>query len=92
MTVTHGRSRYIRGCRCNICVTAERQYQRDRYRRRYGFPFDTPDPPTLNVVESRPISSCDGSVVAALRDELDAAPAASERLGPAAVALAMAAR
>ena len=49
MTVTHGLSRDTRGCRCNICVTAEHQYQRDRYRRRHGLPVDTPDPPTLNV-------------------------------------------
>jgi hypothetical protein len=24
MTDTHGRSRYTRGCRCNVCITAER--------------------------------------------------------------------
>jgi hypothetical protein len=92
MTVIHGRSHYTRGCRDNICVTDERRYQRDRYRRRHGLPVDTPDPPTLNVAEPRPISSCDGSVIAAVRDELDAAPAAPERPGLAAVALAMAAR
>jgi hypothetical protein len=91
MTVTHGRSRYTRGCRCNICVTAERQYQRDRYRRRHALPVDPPDPPKLNVVDSRPVSSYDGSVVAAVRDELNAAPAAAERPGLTAVALALAA-
>jgi hypothetical protein len=71
--------------------TAGRDYQRNRYRRQRGLPVDTPDPPTLYVVESRPISSCDCSAVAAVRDELGAAPAAAERPGLAAAALALAA-
>jgi hypothetical protein len=91
MTVTHGRSRYTRGCRCNICITAERQYQRDRYRRRRGLPVDPPDPPKLKVVDSPPVSSHDGSVVAAVRAELGASAAAAERPGVTAVALALAA-
>ena len=41
--------------------------------------------------ESRPISSYDGSVVAAVRAELGAAPAAADRPGLAAAALVLAA-
>src|SRR5215469_16870351 len=91
MTVTHGRSRYTRGCRCNICITAERDYQRARYRRRRGLPVDPPDPPKLRVVDSLPVSSDDGSVVVAVRAKLDATPAAAERPGLTAVALTLAA-
>jgi hypothetical protein len=74
-TLEHGRTRYTRGCRCDVCKAAERDYQRNRYRRRRGLPVDPPDPPKLNVVGSRQISSHDGSVVAAVRAELGAAPA-----------------
>ena len=91
MTLEHGRTRYTRGCRCDVCKTAERDYQRNRYRRERGLPVDTPDPPKLNVVDYPPISSPDGSVVAAVRAELGPAPAAAERPGLTAVALALAA-
>jgi hypothetical protein len=76
---------------CDVCKAAEREYQRNRYRRRRGLPVDPPDPPKLNVVDSRPISSYYGSGVAAVRDELGAAPAAAERPGLTALALALAA-
>ena len=91
MALDHGRTRYTRGCRCGVCKAAERDYQRNRYQRQRGLPVDAPDPPKLNVVESQPISPYDGSMVAALRDELGAAPAAAERPGLTAVALAWAA-
>jgi hypothetical protein len=32
MTLDDGRTRYTRGCRCDLCKTAERDYQRNRYR------------------------------------------------------------
>jgi hypothetical protein len=82
MTLKHGRTRYTRGCRCDICKAAERDYQRNRYRRRHGLPVDRPDPPKLNVVDSQPIASHEGSVVAAVRAELGAAPAAAEPSRP----------
>jgi hypothetical protein len=91
MTLDHGRTRYTRGCRCDVCRAAERDYQRNRYRRQRGLSVDPPDPPKPNVVESQPISSHDGCVVAAVRAELGAAPAAAERPGLTAVALALAA-
>lgn len=91
MTLEHGRTRYTRGCRCAVCKAAERDYQRNRYRRQRGLPVDSPDAPALNVVESEPIESQGCSVVAGVRAELDAAPAAVERPGLTAVALALAA-
>ena len=91
MTLEHGRTRYTRGCRCDECKAAERDYQRNRYRRQRGLPVDPPDPPVLNVVDSQPVSSLNGSVVAAVRAELNAVPAAAERPGLAAAALALAA-
>jgi hypothetical protein len=90
MTSEHGRTRYTRGCRCDVCKAAERDYQRNRYRRQRGLPVDPPDPPKLNVLDSQPGSSPDGSVVAAVRAELSAALAAAERPGLAALALALA--
>ena len=46
---------------------------------------------SLNVVDARPNPSDDGSVVAAVRAELDGSPGAVERPGLTAVALALAA-
>lgn len=73
-----------------MCKAAERDYQRDRYRRQRGLPVDPPTPWEPSVVDSPPVSSLDGSVAAAVRAELDAAPAAVERPGLRAVALALA--
>jgi hypothetical protein len=91
MSLEHGRTRYARGCRCDVCKAAERDYQRERYRRRRGLPVGEPDPSTLSVLTASPDSSHDGSVVAAVRAELDAAPEAAERPGLAAAALVLAA-
>jgi hypothetical protein len=33
-SLTHGRTGYRRGCRCNTCFQAERRYQHERYIRR----------------------------------------------------------
>jgi hypothetical protein len=74
-----------------VCKAAERDYQRNRYRRQRGLPIDPPDPFKPTVAASRQIASHDGSVVAAVRGELGAAPAAAERPGLAAAALALAA-
>jgi len=90
VTLEHGRTRYTRGCRCAVCKTAERDYQRDRYRRQRGLPVDPSDPPKLNLVDPQPVSSPDGSVVAAVCAELATAGAAVERPGLTAVALALA--
>lgn len=90
MALEHGRTRYTRGCRCVVCKAAERDYQRDRYRRERGLPVDPPELPKLRVIDSQPVSSSDGSVVAAVRAELDTAPAAVGRPGLTAVALALA--
>jgi hypothetical protein len=87
----HGRTRDTRGCRCDVCKAAERDYQRDRYRRPRGLPVDPPEPAALNVISTQPDSPDDGSVVAAVGEELNAAPAAIERPGLTAVALALAA-
>jgi hypothetical protein len=43
MTLEHGRTRYTRGCRCDLCKAAERDYQRNRYRRQRGLPVDPPE-------------------------------------------------
>jgi hypothetical protein len=51
---------------------AERDYQRNRYRRQRGRPVDPRDPLKLNMVESQLISSHDGSVVTAVRAALAA--------------------
>jgi len=91
MTLEHGRTRYTRGCRCGVCKGAERDYQRNRYRRQRGLPVDPPAPWKPTVVNSSSISSPEGRVVAAVRDELGAAPAAAKRPGLTAVALALAA-
>lgn len=90
MALEHGRTRYTRGCRCAVCKGAQRDYQRARYQRKRGLPVDPPDLPKLSVIDSPPVSSPDGCVVAAMRAELEAAPAAVERPGLTAVALALA--
>jgi hypothetical protein len=52
MALRHGRTRYTRGCRCNVCKAAERDYQRNRYRHRRGLPVDPPEHPPLSVVSA----------------------------------------
>jgi hypothetical protein len=89
MTLEHGRTRYTRGCRCDVCTAAERDYQRNRYPRQRGLPDDSPARP-MNLVGAQSGSSPDGSVVAAVRAELASGPAAVERPGLTAVALALA--
>ena len=91
MTLEHGRTRYARGCRCDVCRSAERDYQRNRYRRQHGLPVEPPDPPEPNGVYSHLVSPPGGCVVTAVHAELDVAPAAAERPGLTAVALALAA-
>lgn len=94
MTLQHGRTRYTRGCRCEVCKAAERDYQRTRYQRQRGLATDdaADTRPVLTAVTgSDADSSGDGPVVAAVQAELDAAPAAAERPGLAAIALALAA-
>jgi hypothetical protein len=90
MTLTHGRTRYTRGCRCNVCKAAERDYQRNRYRRRRGLPVDPPDHPAPAAL-SAASPPRDGPAVVAVQAELDAGALAAERPGLAAVALALAA-
>lgn len=91
MTLEHGRTRYTRGCRCAVCKAAERDYQRDRYRRQRGLPVDPPALWEPSVINLPSVSSPIDSVVVAVRAELDAAPGAAERPGLSAVALALAA-
>jgi hypothetical protein len=74
-----------------VCKAAERDYQRERYRRQRGLPVDPPAAPKVKVVESQTVSSHEGAVVAAVRAELATAPAAIERPGLTATALALAA-
>jgi hypothetical protein len=52
MTFDHDRSRYARGCRGNVCKAAERDYQRNRYRRRHGLPVDPPHQWRMSVVSA----------------------------------------
>ncbi len=78
------------GCRCAVCKAAERDYQRNRDRRQRGVPVDPAKTPKPNVVDSQPMSSHNGSVVAAVRDELEATPTAAERPGLTAIALPLA--
>jgi hypothetical protein len=80
MTVTHRRSRYTRGCRCNICITAEREYQRNRYRRRRGLPVDPPDHPPLGVVSAEESGNA-GPVESAVATELSTICTAADRPG-----------
>ena len=93
MTLKLGRTRYTRGWRCEVSKAAERDYQRNRYRRRHRLTTNDaaePPAPALRVVAgSGADSPRDGPVVAAVRAELDGAPAAAERPGLAAVALAI---
>jgi hypothetical protein len=72
-----------------VCKAAERDYQRARYRRQHGLPIDNAtDSPVLTMVAGSDADSpADGPVLAAVRTELDSAPAAAERPGLAAVAV-----
>jgi hypothetical protein len=87
MTLEHGRTRYTRGCRCGVCKAAERDYQRNRYRRCRGLLDDRPggsstaggdDPGKTGPVES------------AVQAEIHSLDAAVDRPGLTPIALALA--
>lgn len=73
----HGRSRYVQGCRCGICRTANREYQRDH---RAGT--------TASVVVTLPGSG--ESVAEGVRAELAAIGSTEASPGLVAAAFAMA--
>lgn len=79
-TTDHGRSRYRRGCRCDVCRQANREYQRD-HRAKQLQAVPAPEPVSSGVVTP---------VVDAVQAEIDASPIAGQRPGLAAIALAMA--
>ncbi len=87
MTVAHGRSRYIRGCRLNVCISAERDYQRNRYRRRRALPVVPRGHPPLRVGDEEE-SAADGRVASAVATELATLCATTDRPGVAQMALA----
>ncbi|VBA60293.1 hypothetical protein [Mycobacterium attenuatum] len=79
-TTDHGRSRYRRGCRCDVCRQANREYQRGhRAKQLQAVPAPASD--STGVVTP---------VVDAVQAEIDASPIAGQRPGLAAIALAMA--
>lgn len=89
MTLEHGRTRYTRGCRCNVCKAAEREYQRNRYRRRCGIPVDRPEGSPL-IVASADGQGEAGPVESAVQAELNSSHAATDKPGLVQIALAWA--
>ena len=89
MTLEHGRTSYTRGCRCNVCRTAERDYQRNRYRRRRGVPVDGPGGSPLIAANADGLGE-PGPVESAVQAELRALCATGDRPGLEQIALAMA--
>ena len=89
MTLEHGRTRYTRGCRCDDCKAAERDYLRERYQRRRGLPDVRPEDP-LQIVVSGDGQGRVGLVEAAVQAELHASNAGTDRPGTAQIALALA--
>jgi hypothetical protein len=53
MALEHGRTRYTRGCRGDVCKAAERDYRRNIYRRQRGLPVDPPDLRSWNWLSLR---------------------------------------
>jgi hypothetical protein len=70
-----------------VCKAAERDYQRERYRRRRGLPVDSPADPPLSVGSSEGDA---GPVESAVVTELGTLCAATDRPGVAQIALALA--
>ena len=89
MTLEHGRTRYTRGCRCDVCKAAQRDYQRNRYRCRSGLPVKPEGPPPL-IVASADGQGEAGPVESAVQAELHSLHAATDRPGLAQTALALA--
>ena len=89
MTLEHGRTRYTRGCRCDDCKAAEREYQRERYQRRRGLPDVRPEDPRQIMVSADGQGRA-GLVEAAVQAELHASSAGTDRPGIAQIALALA--
>ena len=83
MSDVHNRTRYLKGCRCDVCRRAQSEYRkknrRDHTARRLA---EVPAVP-----EQR---HSDGSVAGAVRQELDGLAGVEQRPGMVAVTLAMA--
>jgi hypothetical protein len=80
MSLKHGRAPYARGCRCDVCKAAERDYQRNRYRRRRGLPVDRPEGPPLLVASADGPGEA-GPVESAVQAELHSLQAVTDRPG-----------
>jgi hypothetical protein len=81
MRKQHGLSQYRRGCRCDVCLKANRDYMREYRARRRG----------LRLVVTAGDDEVDlGSVEASVQRELDSLSAAVSRPGLCAGILAMA--
>jgi hypothetical protein len=89
MTLEQGRTRYTRGCRCDVCKVAERDYQRNRYRRQRGLPVDSPEGSPLLVASADGQGEA-GPVESAVQAELHSLHAATDRPGLAQIALTLA--
>src|SRR4051812_18684421 len=76
----HNRARYRRGCRCDACRAANREYQREHRAKALRLAPPLPESPVSPM----------GRVEAAVQRDLDALPLAAERPGLAQATLAMA--
>ena len=88
-TTNHGRARYTKGCRCGVCRTANREYQR-RYRRAKPLQaVPVPEPSAQADADDR-AAPAEGAVTAAVTAQLAGLPEAESRPGLAAAAIRLA--
>ena len=85
----HGRGRYTKGCRCGVCRTANREYQR-RYRRAKPLQAVPGPEPSAQAAADDPAAPAEGAVTAAVTAQLAGLPEAESRPGLAAAAIRLA--
>lgn len=84
----HNRSRYQAGCRCAKCCESNRLYARNHRRAKQGRLYAVAAPKSSTTPETS--TETPGPVAAAVTAQLESNPAALERPGVAAIALALA--
>lgn len=92
MADVHNRTRYLAGCRCETCKTAQSEYRKDLRQRKNADAAPTKRAPAKKSApaEVRRIASADGPVAVAVRKELAAGKGEESRPALAEMALACA--
>ena len=90
MADVHNRTRYLAGCRCEVCKAAQSKYRRDRRQKGNAEKVAPRVIASVPDLPAPPAPGGEGSVLDAVNEELGKLTTTAERPGLAAAARAMA--